>query len=88
MVSFGSKFTYNFISITLRVILKFYVELFRFSYNFYVKQKKIIFYRFTLGKVMESLDDFTAASDCMATSLQLEPSCPVLPFTSINIAFD
>lgn len=37
---------------------------------------------------MESLEDYTAAADCMAASLQLEPACPVLPFTSINLAFD
>lgn len=50
--------------------------------NFFLKN------RFTLGQVMESLGDFTASADCMATALQLEPTCPLLPFTSIAIAFE
>lgn len=44
--------------------------------------------RFALGQVMETLGDFNASADCFATSLQLEPSCPVLPFTSIPLVFD
>lgn len=44
--------------------------------------------RFTLGQVMESLEDFNVSADCMSTALQLEPSCPVLPFTSINLTFE
>jgi len=37
---------------------------------------------------MESLGDYAASADCMATSLQLEPSCPVLPFASITHTFE
>ncbi|KAH8280421.1 hypothetical protein KR018_006699 [Drosophila ironensis] len=44
--------------------------------------------RFALGKVLETLGDFHASADCFATSLQLEPSCPVLPFTSIPLVFE
>lgn len=43
---------------------------------------------FSLGKVMETLGEYTAAADCMATSLQLEPTRPVLPFTSIALTYD
>ncbi|CAD7011774.1 unnamed protein product [Ceratitis capitata] len=43
---------------------------------------------FSMGKVMETLGDYTASADCMATALQLEPTCPVLPFTSIPLTFD
>lgn len=43
---------------------------------------------FSLGKVMESLGDFQASADCMATALQLEPSCPALPFTTIALTFE
>lgn len=43
---------------------------------------------FLLGRVMESLGDYAASADCMATALQLEPSCPVLPFTSIGLVFE
>lgn len=42
----------------------------------------------SLGNVLETLQDYTAAADCMATALQLEPSCPVLPFTSIALTFE
>lgn len=44
--------------------------------------------RFSLGQIMQTLGDFNASADCFATSLQLEPSCPVLPFTSIPLVFE
>lgn len=37
---------------------------------------------------METLGDYNASADCLATALQLEPSCPVLPFTSISLTFE
>lgn len=37
---------------------------------------------------MESLGDFTASADCLATALQLEPNCPLLPFTSVAVVFE
>lgn len=43
---------------------------------------------YSLGKVMETLGDHQAAADCMATALQLEPSCPVLPFSTIALTFE
>uniref|UniRef100_U5EXH9 Putative calmodulin-binding protein n=1 Tax=Corethrella appendiculata TaxID=1370023 RepID=U5EXH9_9DIPT len=43
---------------------------------------------YLLGKVMENLGDYSASADCMATALQLEPSCPILPFTSIPLTFE
>ncbi|KAH8384665.1 hypothetical protein KR093_004435 [Drosophila rubida] len=44
--------------------------------------------QFALGQIMQTLGDFNASADCFATSLQLEPSCPVLPFTSIPLVFE
>lgn len=43
---------------------------------------------FSLGKVMETLGDYGASADCMATALQLESSCPILPFTTIALTFE
>lgn len=43
---------------------------------------------FALGQVMEALGDFGASADCMATALQLEPSCPVIQFNTIPIPFE
>jgi hypothetical protein len=45
-------------------------------------------FRYNLGKVLESLGEFDTASDCMATALQVEISNPILPFSSIPLAFD
>ncbi|GAB0097213.1 Tetratricopeptide repeat [Sergentomyia squamirostris] len=43
---------------------------------------------FTLGQVLETLNDFESAADSMASALQLETHCPVLPFTSIALTFE
>lgn len=43
---------------------------------------------FSLGRVLETLQDFTGAADCMATALQLEPSSPSLPFNTIALTFE
>lgn len=45
-----------------------------------------VWYR--LGQVMEALNDFEAAADCMALSLQLEPSNPIIPFTTVSLTFE
>lgn len=44
--------------------------------------------RFSLGQVMENLGDYTASAECLAKSLQLEPTCPILPFTTISLVFE
>jgi hypothetical protein len=45
-------------------------------------------FRYNLGKVLESLGEFSSASDCMAAGLEAEISNPVLPFSSIPLTFD
>lgn len=43
---------------------------------------------YNLGIVLESLGDYSRASDCMATALQVETISPILPYTTIPIAFE
>ncbi|XP_015591073.1 tetratricopeptide repeat protein 7B isoform X2 [Cephus cinctus] len=43
---------------------------------------------YNLGKVLESLDEVEAASDCMATALEVETTNPILPISSIPITFE
>uniref|UniRef100_A0A1L8DM18 Putative calmodulin-binding protein n=1 Tax=Nyssomyia neivai TaxID=330878 RepID=A0A1L8DM18_9DIPT len=43
---------------------------------------------YTLGQVLEKLNDFEAAADSMASALQLETHCPVLPFTTVALVFE
>ncbi|GFG28700.1 hypothetical protein Cfor_05984 [Coptotermes formosanus] len=43
---------------------------------------------YNLGKVLESLGEFSSASDCMAAALEAEISNPILPFSSIPLTFD
>lgn len=43
---------------------------------------------YNLGKVLESLGDYEAASDCMSTALTVEKSSPVLPFNSVPLCFE
>ena len=50
--------------------------------------KFILFCRYNLGKVLESLGEFDTASDCMATALEVEITNPILPFSSIPLTFD
>ena len=44
--------------------------------------------RYNLGKVLESMDEFEAASDCMATALQVQITSPVVPFSSVPLCFE
>ena len=43
---------------------------------------------YNLGKVLESLGEVEAASDCMATALEVETLNPILPIPSIPLAFE
>lgn len=43
---------------------------------------------YNLGKVLEALGEVEAASDCMATALEVETLNPVLPIPSIPLAFE
>lgn len=46
------------------------------------------YYRYNLGKVLESLGEVEAASDCMATALEVETTNPILPILSIPVTFE
>jgi Flp pilus assembly protein TadD len=41
-----------------------------------------------LGQVLDQLGEHEAAADCLASSLELESSAPVLPFSTIPLCFD
>lgn len=43
---------------------------------------------YNLGKVLEFLGEYDSASDCMATSLEVETTNPILPFTVIPLTFE
>lgn len=43
---------------------------------------------YNLGKVLESLGEVEAASDCMATALEVETTNPILPILSIPLTFE
>lgn len=43
---------------------------------------------YNLGKVLESLGEFEAASDCMETALEVELCRPILPVSSISLTFE
>lgn len=43
---------------------------------------------YNLGKVLESLGEVDAASDCMATALEVETTNPILPIYSIPLTFE
>lgn len=44
--------------------------------------------RYNLGKVLEAIGDSEAATDCMATALEVENNSPILPYMSIAVTFD
>lgn len=44
--------------------------------------------RYNLGKVLESLGEVEAASDCMAIALEVETTNPILPILSIPVTFE
>ena len=41
-------------------------------------------YRQKLGRVLQVLEDFDAAAECLNTSVELETTSPVTPFTVIQ----
>ncbi|XP_076163533.1 tetratricopeptide repeat domain 7 isoform X3 [Ptiloglossa arizonensis] len=43
---------------------------------------------YNLGKVLESVGEVEAASDCMATALEVETTNPILPILSIPVTFE
>ncbi|XP_066581343.1 tetratricopeptide repeat protein 7B [Prorops nasuta] len=43
---------------------------------------------YNLGKVLESLGEVEAASDCMATALEVENTNPIIPILSIPVTFE
>lgn len=62
----------------------------KFSVQFYSKFDfyLIIFHRYNLGKVLESLGETNSATDSMATALQVEMVSPIMQYTSIPLPFD
>lgn len=48
----------------------------------------ILYFRYNLGMVLESLGEVEAASDCMATALEVETTNPILPILSIPVTFE
>lgn len=48
----------------------------------------MFYFRYNLGMVLESLGEVEAASDCMATALEVETTNPILPILSIPVTFE
>jgi len=48
----------------------------------------MLYFRYNLGMVLESLGEVEAASDCMATALEVETTNPILPILSIPVTFE
>ena len=44
--------------------------------------------RYNLGKVLEAMGEYEAASDCMATALQVQTSSPIVPFSAVPLCFE
>ena len=44
--------------------------------------------RYNLGKVLESMNEFEAASDSFATALQVKTTSPVVPFSAVPLCFE
>lgn len=42
----------------------------------------------TLARILEVVEDFESSADCLATALELEPMCPIIPFTTVSLAFE
>ena len=36
-----------------------------------------------MGKVLEAMGEYESASECLATAIDLEATCPILPFSTI-----
>jgi len=51
-------------------------------------RQKMLYFRYNLGMVLESLGEVEAASDCMATALEVETTNPILPILSIPVTFE
>lgn len=67
------------------------IEVFKFCFlNFVRKANQVflVFFRYNLGKVLESLGEYETASDAMDTALTIEISSPILPFNSVPLVFD
>lgn len=43
---------------------------------------------YNLGKVLEAMEEYEAASDCMATALQVQISSPIVPFSAVPLCFE
>ncbi|KAF8793573.1 Tetratricopeptide repeat protein 7B like protein [Argiope bruennichi] len=43
---------------------------------------------FNMGKVLQDMGDYETATECIATAIELEASCPILPFSNIPRTFD
>ena len=41
-------------------------------------------FRHTLGTVLEALSEFESAAECLMTSVDLESTSPVVPFSSVH----
>ncbi|GBM52501.1 Tetratricopeptide repeat protein 7B [Araneus ventricosus] len=43
---------------------------------------------FNMGKVLQDMGDYETATECIATAIELEASCPILPFSNIPRTFE
>jgi len=50
--------------------------------------EKILYHRYNLGKVLESLGETDSATNSMTTALQVEMVSPIMQYTSIPLPFD
>ncbi|XP_054715583.1 tetratricopeptide repeat protein 7B-like [Uloborus diversus] len=43
---------------------------------------------YNMGKVLQDMGDFITSSECIATAIELESTCPILPFSNIPRTFE
>lgn len=68
--------------------LYIYLIILLFNIIDYWMIKRVLYFRYNLGMVLESLGEVEAASDCMATALEVETTNPILPILSIPVTFE
>ncbi|KFM58237.1 Tetratricopeptide repeat protein 7B, partial [Stegodyphus mimosarum] len=43
---------------------------------------------FNMGKVLQDMGDYVTSSECISTAIELEATCPILPFSNIPRTFE
>ncbi|XP_035208898.1 tetratricopeptide repeat protein 7B-like [Stegodyphus dumicola] len=43
---------------------------------------------FNMGKILQDMGDYVTSSECISTAIELEATCPILPFSNIPRTFE